>query len=119
MLQKMSLTPQMRQSIQLLGMSASDISEYIETLLIKNPFLQKLIDEKKSEKYNNSPASRNSVDSSNYDDSRSENPRFAILSQLRILGLKGKALEIAEYLVFEMDENGYITAEIDDVATNL
>ena len=115
----MSLTPQMRQSIQILGMSVKDLSEYIETLLTKNPFLKKLIEEKRSEKYNNSLTSGKSVNSSDYDDSRSENPRFALLSQLRILGLKDKALEIAEYLIFEMDENGYIAAELDDAAADL
>ena len=117
----MALTPQMRQSIQLLGMSVKDISEYIDSLLTKNPFLQKLIDDKGSNKYNKSYAVNTTNGPSDYSNSakHDENPRFNLLSQLRMSGLKDKALEIAEYLIFEMDENGYIAAELEAVAADL
>ena len=116
----MALTPQMRQSIQLLGMSVKDLSEYIDSLVDKNPFLQKLIDEKRSDRYNKSHGPKRDDTFDHADKAKhDENPRFHILSQLRMTGLKGKDAEIAEYLIFEMDENGYITAELDAAAQDL
>ncbi len=117
----MAITPQMKQSIQLLGMSIKDLSEYIDSLVTKNPFLQKLINNKKSDKYNGVPGLR--ADGETYDHADTtryrENPRFSLLSNLRMLGLKDKALEITEYMIFEMDENGYITVEPEEVASDL
>lgn len=121
LLQKMALTPLMRQSIQLLGMSVSDINEYVDSLITKNPFLQKLIDEKKSDKFKKTHANKTDGDSYDYAESarQEENPRFNILSQLKIAGLDKRSLEIAEYLVFEMDENGYIATDPEAAAQDL
>lgn len=117
----MALTPQMRQSINLLGMSSKDLSEYIDSILTKNPFLQKLIDEKKSEKYRKSSGLR--ADGDAYDHvagtAQPENPRFTLISQMKITGLDKETLKIAEYLIFEMDENGYITVDPEAAAADL
>jgi len=117
----MVLTPQMRQSINLLGMSSKDLSEYIESILTKNPFLQKLIDEKKSEKYRKSAGIKvdSDMESSIGGTAQPENPRFNLISQLKIYGLEKDTLKIAEYLIFEMDENGYISVESETVAADL
>ncbi|MDD5681648.1 MAG: RNA polymerase factor sigma-54, partial [Candidatus Omnitrophica bacterium] len=42
-----------------------------------------------------------------------------LLSQAKMLGLDGKKLEIAEYLIYEMDDNGYITTDHGEVADAL
>ena len=39
--QRMALTPQMRHSIKLLGMSTKDLNEYIDSAIEANPFLKK------------------------------------------------------------------------------
>lgn len=111
----------MRQSIQLLGMSVKDLSEYVDSLLAKNPFLQKLIDEKGYNKHNRSSGLRTAGDDHDRIDSakQDENPRFKLLSQLKMAGLDSKALEIAEYLIFEMDDNGYITIDPEVAAKDL
>lgn len=111
----MSLTPQMRQSIQLLGMSVADLGEYIESILEKNPFLKK-ISEKKPHK---SAIKDQALPYETQDERHTVNPRLTMLSQLKMSGLDEKALEIAEYLIFEMDDNGYITMDPAEAAENL
>lgn len=43
MMYKMSLTPSMRQSLQLLSMPTKDLIEYIDSVVASNPFLQKIL----------------------------------------------------------------------------
>src|SRR3989338_3042374 len=107
MLQKMVLTPQMKQSIQMLAMSTQDLNEYVESALEANPFLKKEFVKKDTD----------------YDPvaniEQKENPRASLLLQIKILGLKDKELEIAEYLIYEMDDNGYITVGLEEMADAL
>jgi len=113
----------MRYSIQLLGMSTKDLDEYIESAVERNPFLKKVYDEKGSEKYEgvlpswgDGNAYYERADSSNRQE---EDPRGSLLSQLRILNLADNSLEIAEYLISEMDDNGYVKVELEEVAHEL
>jgi RNA polymerase sigma-54 factor len=95
-------------------MSIKDLNEYIDSVIANNPFLKKQADEKLSKKYRNtSPAEYN------VRIIQEENPRSSLLSQLRMSGLDGKILEIAEYLIYEMDDNGYIKTEIEEAASDL
>jgi RNA polymerase sigma-54 factor len=110
----MSLTPQMRQSLNLLGMSVHDLSEYIEFAVTQNPFLKKLIEKKPFDKYSSGV--------SQYPESpikQDEDPRSALLSQIKMSGIEDDALEIAEYLIYEMDDNGYITVDPEEAAADL
>ncbi len=109
MQQKLALTPQMRQSMQLLGMSAKELIEYIDSLIEKNPLLQKQYDTKRS----------TSVDYPDKTIASEENPRLSLLSQLRMLNLDNKSMEIAEYLIYEMDDNGYIKIDLEEAAKDL
>ena len=109
--QKLSLTPQLRQSIQLLGMSLKDIGEYIDNALSQNPYLQKVFDKKARLA---SSTAYEPVEVTQETDLRS-----TLLSQIRMMRLKGKELEIAEFLIYEMDDNGYITADLGDLAREL
>ena len=121
-LQKMSLTPQMRQSIQILGMPIKDLVEYVDSVSTENPFLKKLITKP-------SGRTRQRSDAGNYDGElaaqhkdrirHTEDPRQTILSQIRMSGLADKEMEIAEHLVYEMDENGYITTDSEEIAGDL
>gem|GEM_PF-2444432 len=117
----MTLTPQMRQSINMLGMSVTDLAEYIEFAATQNPFLQKILDNKAADKYKNRAAMSKSE--STYDDENKlkdeENPRFHLLSQVKMAGIDEKSFEIAEYLIFEMDDNGYITIDPEEAASDL
>lgn len=108
----MALTPQMKHSIMLLGMSTKDLAEYIDSIAESNPFLQKILSEKPKKlsttyEYNDAATEDK------------ENKRLPLISQLRILDLTDKELEIAEYLIYEMDDNGYITVDVEEVTSDL
>ena len=50
---------------------------------------------------------------------REEDPRVGLIAQLRLMDLNEKILEIAEYLIYEMDDNGYIRADSEEAAKDL
>ena len=107
---KLALTPQMKQSIKLLGMATKDLVEYVETAVATNPFLKKEFDRRSAPRVE--------------EDTRpvipqKEDQRLSLISQIRMMDLKGKALEAAEYLTYEMDDNGYIPVELEEVADAL
>ena len=119
-LQKMVLTPQMMLSIRLLSMSMKDLTEYIDSAVEANPFLRKAIENKRSER---SPSwdSYSSIPPE-YTGSitrQDEDPRASLLSQLRMLHLDDGVMEIAEHLISEMDNNGYMPVALDELARDL
>ena len=109
----------MRLSIRLLGMSMKDLNEYIESAVEANPFLRKEFDKKRSEIYKSNFSTARDYSTGMDSNEKSEDPRLSLLSQLRMLGLNDKSLQIAEYLIYEMDDNGYITVALEDVANEL
>ena len=78
-MQKMALSPQMRQSINMLGMSATDLAEYIEFAATQNPFLKKVLENKDAYKHKNKTSSL--ANESIYDNKNAlkdeANPRFS------------------------------------------
>ena len=122
LLQKMSLTPQMRQSIQLLGMSQQDLSEYIDSAVSANPFLKKVTEMKHSKTYQN-PSSftytRDAYTDSSQRTQEETNPRLNLVSQMRLRTEDDNLMKIAEYLIFEMDDNGYLTIDEEEAARDL
>lgn len=120
--QRMALTPQMRHSIMLLGLSTKDLNEYIDSALEANPFLKKVYDEEKAAKYSGNLASWNNDDSYEPADGKNgwaADPRAALLSQLRMSDINSDSLEIAEYLISEIDDSGYIKVEPEEIALEL
>jgi len=121
-LQKMTLTPHMKHSIQLLRMSGSDLTEYIETVLASNPFLEKEkikkllnLNKDQAKRQSNMVEGQDSMDTLAV--GQRESLRESLLSQLRILGLNAGDRAIAEYLVFEIGESGYLETDIAEVAS--
>lgn len=118
----MSLTPQMRQSIKLLGMSAYDVSEYIDTVAANNPFLKKYAEMRGAEKFKGSSLSNieeNAFSEAGLRLKQPANPRLELLGQLKASGLPDTLIKITEYLIFEMDDNGYISCDLEDAANEL
>jgi len=103
-MQKMSLTPQMRQSINMLGMSVSDLTEYIEFAATQNPFLQKILANQAADKYNSRAAMSKNESPYELENKISgiENPRSSLLSQIKMTDISDELLEIAEYLIFDI-----------------
>jgi len=117
----MSLTPQMRQSINMLGMSVTDLAEYIEFAATQNPFLKKILEN--NDTYRHRDKAVLHANESPYEHENKlkdeENPRFSILSQIKMTDISDELLETAEYLIFEMDDNGYISVEPEEAARDL
>lgn len=109
--QKMALTPQMRQSIELLAMPVKELGEYVDSILEKNPFLKKAV-EKRNYRSTGEISSEPQITSH-------EDPRDALLSQLRMQKLDVDRMRIAEYLIYEIDDNGYISCDCDEAASDL
>ncbi|MDB4349539.1 RNA polymerase factor sigma-54 [Omnitrophica bacterium] len=120
MQQRLTLTPLMRQSMRVLNMSTKELNEYISSLLEQNPFLQKRLDKNtRGKDYAVTRDNDKAVDYANNRLSRDEDPRLLLVSQLKMVGLNDKALEIAEYLIYEMDDNGYIQVDMEEAARDL
>lgn len=117
----MVLTPQMRQSLNLLGMPMKDLSEYIETALANNPFLKKLVEENRPDRNKHIAAGASAEIAASAIDrlENRDNPRESLLSQIRMSGAKDKVLEIAEYLIYELDDNGYLKMDAETAAADL
>ncbi|MDP3790176.1 MAG: hypothetical protein Q8R48_07235, partial [Candidatus Omnitrophota bacterium] len=113
--QRMALTPQMRHSLQLLGMSTKDLNEYVDAAVEANPFLQKILTAKKPQTNRPGYAAEHTGDTV----AEKQDPRALLLSQVRLLDLSAKEMEITEYLIYEIDDNGYIAADIEEIAQDL
>jgi len=79
LLQRMALTPKMKHSIQMLGMSVTDLNDYIDSVLASNPFLEKKIPKNRtvSYEYNDAIKGENKTD-----------PRELLISHLNTLHLE-------------------------------
>ena len=102
-------------------MATKDLHDYIEAILEQNPFLRKEPRQKELEGYR---APRSVVGSEEEFDymaniPEAEDARLSLISQIKMMGLEGKQLEIAEYLIYEMDNNGYITINLKEAADML
>ena len=117
----MALTPQMRHSIQLLGMSVTDLTEYIDSVLESNPCLKKIVESHASHK----PGSSMPYQSGEPDDEATniieqrDDPYQRLISQARMMDINDDDMKIVEYLIYELDDNGYIVTDLSDAAENL
>ena len=118
LLQKMALTSKMKHSIQMLGMSVKDLSEYIDTVISSNPLLQKKSAEGKEHSF-----ARERSNAREYNDNiKSEeeiDQRQWLLSQVMSFNLGEKDSKIAEYLIYEMTDDGYIKVGMEEAASDL
>jgi len=123
--QKVSLTPQLKQTLDILSMNSQELYEYIEKQLEANPVLD--IQEDMCTYGEIEPASLKTQDGDRAEDSfdtESENiaERLSLkeylLFQLQASKskLNKKQVLIAEYLIDNIDENGYLTVSLTEVA---
>ncbi len=120
MQQKLALTPMMRQSMRVLSMSTKELHEYIDSLLEKNPFLKKSALKTGTGKDYPRQTRPGEADDYRYNNIASEeDPREALIAQIRMLDLADDAQRAAEYLISEIDDNGYIKTETETAAKDL
>jgi RNA polymerase sigma-54 factor len=128
--QKIILTPQLRQAIEILKMNSQELSEHIlremETnpaLEMSSPFSETNEETKELENDNYYDAgvrhddSENSVNRVFLDDSTvGLSLKDHLILQLHALSMSEIAIEIAEYLIDNVDDNGYLCINLSEVA---
>lgn len=145
--QKLIMTPELRQAITILQLSALDLSTYVEEQLLENPLLENLEESADSKVAEVEPPvpeespidDKWEVDWQDYfhdqdenrvrqervveDDKRRFDPFVAaaptllehLLEQLHVQKVT-VSLDMAEYIVGNLDDNGYLSLSLEDIA---
>ena len=96
--QKISITPQLRKSIELLHLSRFELVQKIEREIETNPFLEK-------NDYELDVSNQTSIDDFDFDFAASESLKSSLLNQINDLNLSTSDYEISESLVDSLSDN--------------
>ncbi len=150
--QKLTMTPELIQAIQILQFNSQELEDYVQEELMQNPVLEYGGTEEKHEREQEVSKSesldtkeaeeadfdlREKVKEAEYDDisykqwehrkdkdeptfeqfvSKEETLEDYLLLQLTFSKLKGRDMKIGRYMIESIDENGYLTVKLSDVA---
>lgn len=141
--QKLVMTPELRQAIQLLRYTSYELNEYLEEQIEKNPMLESVslgedyeniddhIDKKeeidwkeyigKTDQYSYRPQKDKNIKEPNYDNFLGATPslRENLMFQLNTFGIQDEDLKIGEALIGNIDENGYLAITIELISKDL
>lgn len=135
--QKLSMTPELIQAIQILQFNNQELSEYVQNELLENPVLEADKQEEQQE-----VDIREKILEGNYEDesfkqweySRSNDEddftyeQFVtevttlndfMLSQLTMSRLKEPHVTIGKFIIDALDDNGYLTLSVEEIAKEL
>ena len=105
--QKLALTPELRQSIQILQMSAAELASTIEKEFLENPLLEIEYAEEPLKVFEDKNLEPVDVSTPSLQDFLIEQARFTFGE---------KKLPAAKFLIESIDNLGYLTAEISELA---
>ncbi|MCG0275732.1 MAG: RNA polymerase factor sigma-54 [Thermosediminibacteraceae bacterium] len=144
--QKLLMTPELRQAITILQLSSIELSQYIEQELLNNPLLDKEEDSfssflGKEERVETSKTNEDTIEWEEYlqecwdvdllrypIEKKEEETGFEnfisasptlqehLLMQLRLASVTKKIFKIGEFLIGNLDKNGYLTVEVEEAA---
>ncbi len=138
--QKLLMTPELRQAIAMLQMSTLELGEYVQKELEENPFLEekeeepfendaqanepKEVQDNKTEEwlefYHDRDIDLSVMDSEekSFDNYLSKTPSLYehLQFQLRMLVKNDLELAIGDYIIGNIDANGYLTVNLEEVA---
>jgi len=136
--QKLVMTPELQQAITLLQCSSMELADYISKELVSNPLLEVQDKEEEDtpsmeEKMDweaylkedaippNDRVSREKRETTSFENfvSRAPSLRDVLLEQLHYLSLEQDQVIIAEYLIGNIDENGYLRETLAEAALQL
>ena len=141
--QKLIMTPELRQAIQLLQYTSQELNEYLEKQIEENPMLDvsnlgeeyENIDDKVKEreeidwkeyigKYDDSSYKGQidkNIEQPNYENFISYSPslRENLLFQLNVSKIDERFIKIGKVLIENIDENGYIATNLEQIAEDL
>ena len=131
--QKLSMTPELIQAIQILQLTNQELTEYIQNQLLENPMLeskgseaakdvdiqQKIIEDRRSEESYNQwqRGSDDDDDGFTYEDFVTKGTTLEEFLgwQLHFSPLIGKEMEIGEYLIENINSSGYLDVDCENV----
>jgi len=131
--QKLIMTPELRQAIKLLQYSNLELSSFIQKEIEENPVventneaadeirIQKMAHLYKAQRdsyaFSNSNFSEDDIKEYDYYIDKSNTLKAYLLEQLQLSEYTGNNYEIIEYLINNIDENGYLFIDEDYVMT--
>ncbi|MCR4711523.1 MAG: RNA polymerase factor sigma-54 [Clostridia bacterium] len=139
--QKLTMTPELIQAIQILQYNNQELNEYIENELLENPVLEVERSEEDDAKRIDIDELRDKIVESNYDldsfrsweQNSSDRDEYSfeqyvafkysliehLLTQLHFSDLKGKDAEIGRYIIEGIDDNGYLVVPTEEIIVNM
>lgn len=143
--QKLMITPELRQAIAILQMSALELQEHINRELAENPFLEEReeeIEEEREEKedlhadedkiedwleyYHDrdigiNAALKEKEEYRNFENYITRQPSLYehLNFQLNLALKEAEDLEIGDYIIGNIDNNGYLTVSVEEIAASL
>lgn len=131
--QKLSMTPELIQAIQILQFNNQDLVDYVQNELLENPVLETEKDYDPQEvdirekireadyeeaSFKQWEYSPDEDDDYTYEQYVSEEDTLAdyLFMQLQFSSLKGKKAAIGKYIIEAIDDNGYLTASVQEIS---
>lgn len=131
--QKLSMTPELIQAIQILQFNNQELSEYVQNELLENPVLEaeKSYDAQEvdiREKIREADYEEESFRQWEYTPDEDDDYTYEqfvyeedtltdyLMSQLHFSNLKDQAADIGRYIIEAIDENGYLTMSVEEIS---
>ncbi|SHK62426.1 RNA polymerase factor sigma-54 [Alicyclobacillus tolerans] len=115
--QRLALTPQMTQSIQILSCNIYELRDYLLDAVSQNPCLEVV----EPQNFVRSAGGRSGVQMDDWLAARPYQPSLVehVTQQVRCLLHTSEEMRIAEYLIGSLDESGYLRVPLTEVANGL
>ena len=137
--QKLSMTPELIQAIQILQYNNQELNEYIDKELLENPILEseyhkesdteididslrdQLIQADENVEAYKQWESHSTSDEYSYDNFVAFNYTLTefLIEQLHFSSLKGQDAEIGRYIIENIDDNGYLSMSLEEICSVL
>lgn len=136
--QKLSMTPELIQAIQILQFTSQDLLEYVKDELLENPILEpeknqtieeiapievdireKILNENYYESsFKNWENDPDGEEDYSFDQYMSEETTLKdfLNNQLTFVSVEGKDINVAKYIIESLDDNGYLTLSLEEIS---
>jgi RNA polymerase sigma-54 factor len=113
--QKLQLTPQMRQSMEILQMSSLDLNEFLKQQALDNPFIE--LQPAKEVSFNRHIGSTNPDWWLNVEHSSETTLESVLLEQLAYLKLDRTTMALCKWIIGNLDDKGYLLYSKEEIAS--
>ena len=126
--QKLVMTPDLIQAIRILQYNTNELEEYVQEELLTNPVMELIADRmtnyREPGSFRSNTSSLDSDDNSDfpmekYAAAKKETLGEHLLFQLETSDIHSKCKERGRYIIESLDDNGYLTMGIEEIARNL